>query len=566
MGKDVDERSQHYVDCRCKCLEKFNDGEKSNILKEFNELAEHEKQNIYLRGCISVKEENTIRRKQSQAVPKTFCSSYSYTIKETGSPIPVCKNAFCALHGIKESRLKKKVLDFEEPLQDLRGKHGHHKKLNDEIRQTIRQHISSFPARESHYSRADNRKRIYLTSDLNISEIFRLFLEQHPDMKTIAKEWIYRDIFNYEFNISFGFPRTDVCDTCEKFNADIKFATVNRNNDLVLKLRTEHEVHKRKGDAFYEQIREDKHLALSTDDTQVIAMDFQKNLLLPVTGIGQEYYKRQLAVHNLGIHDVCSGNASMYIYAENFAHKGPNEVLSCLEHYIDELPESIRKLVIFTDNCFSQNKNRYIVAFLQNLCNTKLSEVVIKYPIPGHSRMPCDRDFGRIEKKKLKTDKFHKPSDLVNLIAKSSINSSWKIVYVEHPFTDNLEMDSRPVVRVKDFKSSLDKVIKAPEGIASLRGILFERLKNPVGRSSMTGPLTSTLNLLKRGKSMSTLKSAIIDCPLAFNGFLPIKKAKFNDIMSLLSHVHLPESVTFYTSLKPIEMSPEEDEQADDFE
>ena len=377
--------------------------------------------------------------------------------------------------------------------------HGHHKKLNDEIRQTIRQHISSFPARESHYSRADNRKRIYLTSDLNISEIFRLFLQQHPDMKTIAKEWIYRDIFNYEFNISFGFPRTDVCDTCEKFNADIKFATVNRNNDLVLKLRTEHEVHKRKGDAFYEQIREDKHLALSSDDTQVIAMDFQKNLLLPVTGIGQEYYKRQLAVHNLGIHDVCSGNASMYIYAENFAHKGPNEVLSCLEHYIDELPESIRKLVIFTDNCFSQNKNRYIVAFLQNLCNTKLVKLLLSTLFLVTAECHVTETLAGLKKKKLKTDKFHKPSDLVNLIAKSSINSSWKIVYVEHPFTDNLEMDSRPVVRVKDFKSSLDKVIKAPEGIASLRGILFERLKNPVGRSSMTGPLTSTLNLLKRG-------------------------------------------------------------------
>jgi hypothetical protein len=174
--------------------------------------------------------------------------------------------------------------------------------------------------------------------------------------------------------------------------------------------------------------------------------------------------------------------------------------------------------------------------------------------------------LAELKKKKLKTDKFYKPSDLVNLIAKSSINNSWKIVYVEHPFTDNLEMDSRPVVRVKDFKSSLDKVIKAPEGIASLRGILFERLKNPVGRSSMTGPLTFTLNLLKRGKSLNTLKSAIQDCPLAFNGFLPIKKAKFDDIMSLLSHVHLPESVTFYTSLKPLEMSTEEDEQADDFE
>ena len=162
-------------------------------------------------------------------------------------------------------------------------------------------------------------------------------------MNTIAKEWIYRDIFNYEYNISFGFPRTDVCDTCEKYNADIKSATVNKKSDLILRLKTDHNVHKRKGDAFYEQIRGDKDLALATGDTKVIAMDYQKNLLLPVTGIGQEYYKRQLAVHNLGIHDVCSGHASMYVYPENFAHKGPNEVLSCLEHYLNALPQSIKK-------------------------------------------------------------------------------------------------------------------------------------------------------------------------------------------------------------------------------
>lgn len=179
--------------------------------------------------------------------------------------------------------------------------------------------------------------------------------------------------------------------------------------------------------------------------------------------------------------------------------------------------------------------------------------------------MPCDRDFGRIEKKKLKSDKFHKPSDLVNLIAKSDVNDSWQIIYVEHPFTDILEIDNRPVVRVKDFKSSLDKVIKAPEGISSLRGILFERMKSPVGRSSMTGPLTTTLSILKRGKSLNTLRSAIEDCPLAYNGFLAIKKAKFNDIMSLLSYVHLSESVTFYTSLTPLEISTEEDE-LDEFE
>lgn len=70
-------------------------------------------------------------------------------------------------------------------------------------------------------------------------------------------------------------------------------------------------------------------------------MDYQKKLSLPVTGIGQECYKRQLAVHNLGIHDCVSGNARIYVYPRNFAGKGPDEVLSCLQ-----------QLVIFSDNCF----------------------------------------------------------------------------------------------------------------------------------------------------------------------------------------------------------------------
>ena len=39
-------------------------------------------------------------------------------------------------------------------------------------------------------------------------------------------------------------------------------------------------------------------------------------------------------------------------------------------------------------NYFSQNKNRYMVAYLQHFANNKLQEVHIHYPIPGYSRMP----------------------------------------------------------------------------------------------------------------------------------------------------------------------------------
>ena len=86
-------------------------------------------------------------------------------------------------------------------------------------------------------------------------------------------------------------------------------------------------------------------------------MDFEKNLPLPLTGIGQEYYKRQFWIHNLCIHDNVNSLAKMYLYAEHFAAKDPNERVSCLGHYISTLDNSILKLILFMDNCFSQNKN-----------------------------------------------------------------------------------------------------------------------------------------------------------------------------------------------------------------
>ena len=138
---------------------------------------------------------------------------------------------------------------------------------------------------------------------------------------------------------------------------------------------------------------------LPDGDKAILAMDYQKNLPLPLTGISQEYYKRQLWIHNFCIHDNVTNDATTFLYAEHYAKKGPNEVISCLNYYFDGLPTSISKVHIFLDDCFSQNKNGYLIAYLNVLAHTKFDEIRVYYPLPGHSSMPCNRDFGRIEKK-----------------------------------------------------------------------------------------------------------------------------------------------------------------------
>ena len=253
-------------------------------------------------------------------------------------------------------------------------------------------------------------------------------------------------------------------------------------------------------------------------------MDYQKNMPLPLTGVSQEYYKRQLWFHNFCILDTVQDQATMFIYAKNYAGKGPNEVISCLDFYIRSLPCGITKLHIFADNFFSQNKNRYIIAYLYAIANSKLDEIHVFYPLPGHSRMPCDKDFGRIEKKRRKKNKVTMPSQWVELIRKTDQVNPFKIIYVEHLLSNDLKNDSTPVDKVKNYKAILDPYLRPPTNIASIRGLSFKRSSQPSSRFSMTGECSTPVATLKRGKKVKSIIDLLNPnmLPDAYLIFLPI--------------------------------------------
>ena len=129
---------------------------------------------------------------------------------------------------------------------------------------------------------------------------------------------------------------------------------------------------------------------------------------------------------------------------------------------------------IFLDNCFSQNKNRYLIAYLNVLAQTRFDEIHVYYPLPVHSRMPCDRDFGRIEKKRRKKDRVAQTSEWVNLIRETDGTNSFRVVYVEHPLTNDMLDDGTPIVKVKDYKKAFDQVLRPPSGISGTRGLLLQ--------------------------------------------------------------------------------------------
>ncbi len=158
---------------------------------------------------------------------------------------------------------------------------------------------------------------------------------------------------------------------------------------------------------------------LLNDKTQaVFCYDFQKNLQMPVTNVCVEYYLRKFYCYNFGIHDLKSNKAVMFLYPENYAKKGCNETISYINYYIENcISSEVKVLNIFSDNCFSQNKNKFLWGYYKHLVfNKKFEQIIVHYLIPGHSVMEIDSDFGRIEINKKNYGKIYSPSQYARII------------------------------------------------------------------------------------------------------------------------------------------------------
>ena len=201
------------------------------------------------------------------------------------------------------------------------------------------------------------------------------------------------------FNLGFGNPRTDVCSTCVK----LKF-TISATEDSEKKkdLVTELLVHKMRAKKFYSQLKEEHD-----DSVLTVCFDLMQNQPLPRSPIGDAYYSRQLwqfflgvLVHQPGKQD--KDDVSFYTWGEHEQGRGANSVASALTHFIEDrltIPHHNIKLIrLFSDSCVGQNKNFAVLLALHMLAAKYIVKFKHYFPVRGHSFMPPDRAFGRVEK------------------------------------------------------------------------------------------------------------------------------------------------------------------------
>lgn len=96
----------------------------------------------------------------------------------------------------------------------------------------------------------------------------------------------------------------------------------------------------------------------------------------------------------------------MYIWPESEAKRGANEVVSCLDHFLStKVPDTVKKLCLFSDGWREQNHNSTVVNYLQSLIHGgRYDEVYHQLPVRGHSFLPCERHFALVEKMKRRKD------------------------------------------------------------------------------------------------------------------------------------------------------------------
>lgn len=403
--------------------------------------------------------------------------------------------------------------------------------IDKDISEAIKTHISSYKCRENHYSRKKCRRN-YLPPELNIQKMYKIFCDTTNFKCSLAK---YKKIFYENFNLGFGNPHSDTCFICKEFLVNIrKNKLLEKRNELLTKYR----LHKMRAKAFF------KYMNTHKENTFKVCFDCQQNQPLPKMSIGEVFYSRQVWLYNLGIvhhqqKKQSREDTNFYVWLETQSGRGCNEIASGLFHYLSKLENTLFDegkneliLELFSDSCSSQNKNStmmtVLIYFLEK--SRVFKEIKHFFPIRGHSFMPPDRVFGRVEKEYRKREEILVPREYHEILKNHGTVNVWGQDW-----------------NTFDYKSVSQSIVKKklPFKISEARVLTYQKRKGTVickVRTTYTG-YDIEVSSFKKGVKNANRISAAQKLP-AVNHVSDLKKS---DVKKLIRGMDLTDEVsTFY--------------------
>lgn len=467
----------------------------------------------------------------------------TYFARRRNSLIPVCKRTFLSILALKKGRvtgvINRHFKTMGESARENRG--GDHKtKKYASKRKAITDFINKLVPLEIHYCRSKIKSRQYLSSELNINKLYKMFIAQAADEHKTIKASYFREIFKTKYNIGFGSPRTDMCSTCIVLQERIKYEkSLELKNNLMIESR----IHKLRAKAFYNLLKD------NSENLLILSFDCEKNQPIPKVPDQSAYYSRQLYVYNLTVvvgnskSQLTPGNTFIYAWTEDVLPKASNEIASAVFHCLNNVfltpnLEHITHIRLVADGCSGQNKNLSVLAmaakWLKDYAPENIKGVEILFPVVGHSFLPSDRIFAKIEKEIKRREVICSPDEYYE-------------IFLNHGTVYYLGLN----VKVYNWKEESAKVLKSTTNMhfafkKSKRFFLKKtRTKENVyvrAQESYNNIQGNYQNICKAKKTVSLIN------PDETKLYVDIKQNKIDDVKKLLT-THFGENWDEITDL-----------------
>jgi len=300
-----------------------------------------------------------------------------------------------------------------------------------------------------------------LPAIFSITGVHRQFCEKYKEHKNLTEDPISLSCFRQFYYSKFPYlkklgKRTDFCDVCCKLKTTIKDKKSSEENKTQAKISLE------KHTILFTEARkaysDHRRKTAQENGYYVLSMDYAENILLSnlLDEPGTFYFKTRRKVDIFGINNENTNEQLNFIIDECFKiKKGPDSVISMLDHYIETYIPTGSSLILYADNCCGQNKNQFLIGYLSYLVKIKkkLKHVELYFMIVGHTKFSPDSHFGLI-KQRLKISVCESILDVIgeNGIIRKSSKNNFCIAYKD-PFLETVNFNWR------DWKNSQEYVI-----------------------------------------------------------------------------------------------------------
>lgn len=527
------------------CWLKFNAENRLALHSDFYKLANRELQWQYITR--HVKSSNvkkvTVNRKSNRS------QTLKYYFPLNNEETQVCKVFFLNTLSITEQIIYTALekIKRNESLIDKRGKHQnrpHQMKLDTE--DSIRNHINLFPKVDSHYTRKES-KREYLCENLNISKMYRLYKtwfakQNYPDNVKMASKRQYERVFNTNYNFSFFKPKKDQCTLCSQYQqADsVEKASLEENYRKHLRMKER-----------VREIKKEEKESLNKADTVVAIFDLEKVLNVPQSEVSIFHYKRKYPIYNFTVFDALNKLGFCYVWQAHIGKKGCIEIGSCLLQFIKTIhAKGIRKIIFYSDGCYGQNKNRYIFALYLYVAITLQMDITHRFFVGGHSQNEGDSMHACIERA-LKNKVLYTPDQVYSIIMNAKISGD-KYTLKEMQQTEILNIKElvEPKRWLKDKtgeKVRWSDVMEVSVTYTKPNCFLF---KYDFDQDYIELDYDAGSSRQRRQKQV-TQKIENIELKPAYDEPLPIRKALYDDLLSLCDSKAIPSHYhSFYRNLR----------------